>query len=120
MSKDILLNGEHDLAIVDFDLAFTTPEELTGQKIKQTLLLVLGEWFLNNNIGLPYFTEIFGKIGSDISLSRIEAIYIRAIQSIPEVTEITYFNISVEKETRTLKVDFEVRDINSNLISVSL
>ena len=38
----------NDLAIVNFDLKLTDGNELTVQKIKQTLLLFEGEWFLNN------------------------------------------------------------------------
>lgn len=117
MSKDLLLDDNHDLVIENFDLTLTLPDELTGQKIKQALLLFRGEWFLNNSVGLPYFEDILGK---NKSLSRIETIFIRAIQSIPEVTSIESFTINFDNETRKVKVDFEVRDNQNNLISITL
>jgi hypothetical protein len=117
VNKDLLLDENNDLAIIDFDLALTNNKQLTGQKIKQALLLFEGEWFLNNSIGMPYFTEILGK---DNSLSRIETLYIRAIQSIPEVTEILSFNIDEDKINRTLKIDFKVRDNEGNIIEVTI
>ena len=117
-NKDILLDGiTHDLAIVDFDLKLTDGNELTVQKIKQTLLLFEGEWFLNNSIGMPYFTEILGKGNS---LSRIETLYIRAIQSIPEVVEIVEFNIDENIKTRELDISFKVRDEEGNILEIEL
>jgi hypothetical protein len=117
MEKDILLNNDHDIDISDFDLEFTTPFQLTTQKIKQALSLFKGEWFLNANAGLPYYEEIFGK---NNSLARIETLYIRALQAIPEIVEIESFNIELDNVTRKLKIDFEVRDNANNLISISL
>lgn len=118
VNKDILLDGvTNDLAIVDFDLKLTDGKELTVQKIKQTLLLFEGEWFLNNSIGMPYFTEILGKGNS---LSRIETLYIRAIQSIPEVTEIIEFNIDEDAKTRELNISFKVRDEEGNILEIEL
>lgn len=117
INKDFLLSSEHDLLLVNNDLSFTDAQQLTVQKLKQTLLLFSGEWFLNNNVGLPYLEEIFGK---NVSLSRIETIYIRAIQSIPEVVEIVTLNVNINSASRTLSVDFEVRDNQSNLISMTV
>jgi hypothetical protein len=117
INKDLLLDQNNDLAIISFDLALTDNTQLTGQKIKQALLLFEGEWFLNNSIGMPYFTEILGK---DNSLSRIETLYIRAIQAIPEVVEILSFNIDEDNTTRTLKINFKVRDAEGNIIDITL
>ncbi len=116
--KDILLDkNTNDLAIVDFDLKLTDGSQLTVQKIKQKLLLYEGEWFLDNSIGMPYFTEILGKGNS---LSRIQTLYIRAIQSIPEVIEILEFNIDEDIKTRELKIDFKVRDEQGNILEIEL
>jgi hypothetical protein len=118
VNKDILLDSvTNDLAIVNFDLKLTDGNELTVQKIKQTLLLFEGEWFLNNSIGMPYFTEILGKGNS---LSRIETLYIRAIQSIPEVVEIVEFNIDENIKTRELDISFKVRDEEGNILEIEL
>jgi hypothetical protein len=118
VNRDILLDKPtNDLAIVDFDLQLTTGDELTVQKIKQVLRLFQGEWFLNNNIGMPYLTEILGKGNS---LSRIETLYIRAIQSIPEVVEILEFNIDEISNTRELSISFKVRDEDGTILEVEL
>lgn len=117
MNRDILLNSNHDISVIDFDLTLTDSKQLTTQKIKQTLWLIKGEWFLNNDVGIPYYEEIFGK---NKDLSRIEILYIRALQNIPEVAEIEVFNIEQDNATHTLKINFEVRDVDNNLISITL
>lgn len=117
IEKDILLNSEHDWAIVDYDLAFTDSTQITAQRIKQVLLTFQGEWFLDNDLGLPYFDEILGK---NRSLSRIEAIYIRELQTIPEIAEILALRVTQNAQTRVLNVNLTVRDIYNNIIDVSV
>ena len=117
INRDLLLDNNHDLDIVNFDLSLTDGSALTSQKIKQTLLLFQGEWFLNETIGMPYFTDILGKGNF---LSRIETLYIRAIQEIPEVAEILEINLTQDNKARTLKIDFKVRDDNGNIIEVTI
>jgi hypothetical protein len=118
INKDILLDPvTHDLLISNFDLGFTDAKQLTMQKIKRTLLLFEGEWFLNNNIGMPYFTEILNK---NNSLIRIKTLYIRAIKNIPEVLEILEFNIEQNISDRKLTIDFKVRDEDNNILKINL
>jgi len=117
LEKDILLDENNDLAIVDYDLALTSESQITTQRIKQRLLTFQGEWFLNNDLGLPYFTEILGK---NKSLPRIEAIYIRSIQEIEEVAEILALAAMQDAQSRTLTVNFSVRDIYNNIIEDSI
>lgn len=117
LEKDILLDENHDLAIVDYDLALTGESQITAQRIKQRLVVFRGEWFLDNDLGLPYFDEILGK---NKSTSRIEAIYINAIQEIEEVAEILALSVTQDTQSRILTVNFRVRDIYDNIIEDSI
>jgi hypothetical protein len=118
IAKDLLLTSDtHDLAIIDYDLQFTDGKQLTVQKLKQTLWLFQGEWFLNNAVGMPYFDEVLIK---NVSLSRIETLYIRAIQSIPEVLEILNLDVNLDNAKRVLSVNFTIRDNDGNIIDIEL
>lgn len=118
IEQDILeQNNKSDLVIIDYDLALTSDGEITVQKVKQALTTFKGEWFLDESQGMPYVQEIFGK---SPNLNRIKSLYIRAIQSIPEVTEILELNLTEEKQSRTLNVDMKLRDLGGNVIEVSL
>ena len=115
--KDFLLDENHDIVLENFDLALTDQKTITTQKIKQTLLLFQGEWFLNEEAGMPYFDEILGKQNS---ISRIKTLYTRAIEEIEEVEKILSLNIELASKERGLKIDVEVLDIYNNLISINL
>jgi hypothetical protein len=118
VNKDILLEkATNDLSIVNFDLTLTTGADLTVQKIKQTLQLFLGEWFLNDTVGIPYFSEMLDK---GKSLTRIQTLYIRALQTIPEILEILEFNINEDRAKRTLNIDFKVRDEEGNVLEIEI
>ena len=58
--KDLLLSSDHDLAIIDFDLQLTTDQQAIAQRVKQSLLLFKGEWFLDRDLGVPYYEDILG------------------------------------------------------------
>lgn len=62
MVKDIALDIKtNDLLFVNGDLVFVENIAYVRQKLKVRLQWFLGEWFLNTDLGLPYFTEILTK-----------------------------------------------------------
>ena len=114
---DFLLDDNHDLVFVNNDLALTDAKQGTIQKIKQKLKFIKGEYFLNEDLGIPYYENILVK-NPDLAL--IESIYIRALQEIEEITEIESFNLNFDPQTRNLSVNFEVRDSDNNSININL
>lgn len=118
IEQDLLEQGKvSDLAIINYDLALTKDGQITVQKVKQALTTFKGEWFLDESQGMPYIQEIFGK---NPDLNRIKSLYIRAIQSVPEVTEILELDLTEDKPLRTLNVDIRLRDLGGNIVEVSL
>lgn len=115
MSKDFLLGNDNGLKIIDYDFAFTTPEEYIRQKLKIVLSTFKGEWFLNTDVGMPFYQDMLGK---NNDLSKIESIFIRAIKSVPEVIKILYIDIDEDKQTRTISVKFAVTDKDNNVIEI--
>lgn len=104
--SDILLDREtHDLVAGDYDLFLTTGVDLLRQRLKQRLLTIRGEWFLDVDIGLPWFQE-FAQKGFD--LDRVRAEFIRAIVETEDVAELVDFDLSLDRNNRLLTVRFRV------------
>jgi hypothetical protein len=117
LNRDLLLDATGDLLVTDGDLALTDSNTNTAQAIRRRLCTFAGEWFLDESIGLPFFDDILGK---GKFLEDIKVIYLREIQSIPEVAEILEFNIDADESARTLIINFTVRDDNGNVIEIEL
>ena len=79
--------------------------ESVAQKLTIKLNTFLSEWFLNNEIGVPYYQQIFGKVKSK---SSIDIIFQQQILAEPDVIEITEFNSSIGSG-RTYSISFRVR-----------
>lgn len=99
-----------------------TPTTLYGiqQHILQRLRVYLGEWYLNNQIGLPYFQQILVK---NPQQSLIDAIFQSTIIQTPGVTALTSYSFKPNFVSRQLFVSFSALTTNgqvdySGLISV--
>lgn len=81
-----------------------------GDDVAQRLFIKLrtfkGEWFLNTEIGVPYFQSIFGK---NRSKSSVDMIFQEQIMSERGVLEITEFNSLLDNARRTYSLSFRVR-----------
>jgi len=98
---DLVLNpetGKRELLII-------TGAAYVRQKIATRFKFFLGEWFLDQREGVPYFREIFVK-NPDIDIVR--AIFRRVLTSVVEVSTITRFDLAYDPVTRTLSFDFAV------------
>lgn len=59
--KDLKLNAQHDLAIIDGDLAFVEKVDADAQEQSVLLKTMKGEWFLDQTAGLDYVGKIWGN-----------------------------------------------------------
>ena len=104
----------HDLIIENYDLVLVDGIDLVRQAIKQRLLLVLEEWFLDDTIGVPWHQYIFQK-GSDIN--RVKSILINTISGTEGVIKITSFELDYNNTNRSLSVNFQA-ETNEGIINV--
>ena len=65
--------------------------EAVGQIIETSLNLYLGEWYLDNTEGMPWFDGVIGKYDQSTADLTIQAY----IASIPNVTSVTNFTSTV-------------------------
>lgn len=103
---DILLDlNTHDITPGDYDLPLVRGVDLIRQRLKQRILTILGEWFLDTEIGLPWFQE-FSEKGVD--MDRVRALIIRQIVETEGVTDLVEFDLALDKRTRKMTVNFRV------------
>ena len=105
----------NDITLSNYNLRVTaTTTEFLSQKIENTLKTVAGEFFANESLGIPYFTEILGK-PTDISV--VVSIFRNAVIAIPEVSEIVEFTVIFNAETRVFEIDYTVKAIDDLIVS---
>lgn len=97
-----------DLLIINGDLTLTADINPVGtnpilQAILQNLSMYLGEWFLNNTLGLPWFQQILVKAPDQ---SKIDAIFSNSIMGTPGVLQLMQYSFAVSLTQRTLSVSF--------------
>lgn len=102
---NLLLTTDNDLKLIDGSLALVDGIEEVAQKLKQVLLAVQGDWFLDLDLGLPLFPFILQKA---TSVSAIENLYIDTIAAVPGVLDITKFRLDFDNATRSANISFEV------------
>lgn len=114
--KNLYLDpSTNDISLNGYQLRITTDvSEYVSQKLINVLRTFSGEWFLNNEIGIPYFDRVLIK---KADLNDVNSIFIAAINSIPEIKKILSFETLFDTTTRTYSVDFSVQITNGEIIS---
>jgi len=97
---------DNDLEVVNGQLVLVGSRQGSQTReieehIEQRLRTLRGEWFLDNTIGIPYFEEFYRK---DFDAGFIESLLIQEILETPGVVRLLEFNMSLDKNTRTLNV----------------
>lgn len=97
----------NDLLIVNGDLVIVDGAQAILQSILQRLRMYLGEWFMDNSIGLPWFDQILVK---NPDQSKIDGLIQNQILSTPGVDTLTAYSIvKADFTTRVLEISFEVQ-----------
>lgn len=103
---NIGVNSTNDIYIDSGELPMVTGIEEMRQLVGQVLRSFQGDWFLNFDLGMPYYQEIFRKA---TSISDIEGIFLDVISSISGILDITKFDLDFNASDRSLNVLFTAR-----------
>jgi hypothetical protein len=102
--KDLLLNG-NDLCLTSD--AYALPPVIATNPVLQNVLqrirFFLGEWYLDNTQGIPYFQQILVK---NPDQTKIDAIFSNIILGTPGVTQLSSYSFTVNRTTRVLTISF--------------
>ncbi len=108
---DLLLDRtDHDIIITNGDLQLVDGGNWVQQSIKQNLQAILGEWFLDRAVGLPWFDEILQK---GTSRSRVQQLLIREIIKTNGVEKLNSLTLDLDPSTRRAVVTFEVQALGT-------
>lgn len=104
---DIKLSDDNDILFDNSDNPAVTGEERqdVAQRLTIKLQTYLGEWFLNNTVGVPYHTRVFQK---GVKKENVDIIFQSLILEEPDVLSITEFSSTLSPE-RVYTLSFRVR-----------
>lgn len=106
-----------DLEISNGDFALCDDEaHAIAQALSIRLKTLAGEWFLDENIGIPYLTHILGKKASERLLRKLVA---EEIKSLPGVIDIKDFNVKQSQTTRGITIGFNAVLSDQTTITIS-
>lgn len=98
--RDLLLKSGDLILTSDIDPGGSNP---ILQDILQRMSFFLGEWFMDNSQGLPWFQQILVK---NPSQSKVDAIFSNCIMGTPGVQQLLDYQFSIQSATRVLTVSF--------------
>jgi hypothetical protein len=118
--KDLLLEQQGNKFVVeDHHWRFTeTRLEYVTQKVRHTISVFLGEWFVDRTIGIPYIPGEEGE--KDMHRRMIETALQVRIGEVEGVEKFLQFSSSLNKSTRILTVDFTVQIDTGETLSMSV
>lgn len=87
---------------------FAIESEAVAQNVRTRLLLVLGEWFLDTEDGVPYLEKIFIK---PEDLAQVEAILKARISETEGVQTLFDFQLLFERSTRSVTITATLQTI---------
>jgi hypothetical protein len=106
LMTDLKLTADHDLDLSTNDMQIVTGDDAIVQHLKIRLQFFLGEWFLDEGVGIPYWTDFFIK---DPNLTAIRSYYRQTIVTTPGIASLTSLELDLDGATRALSVDFAAK-----------
>ncbi len=104
---DLLLDpSTHDLDLSSGTVELATGADAIAQHIRVRLRLCLGEWFLDERVGVPYFQEILGQRRTAARAAFTDQVLREVVSTTPGVLALTEFSSTFVGLTRELQVAF--------------
>ena len=105
----------NDLIVQNGDLVLISEDAQTAQMVRETLATFLGEWFLDNTIGVAWFQDI---LVSNPNLDTIQMLLLVAITDVPGVQSLNNFQFGFVPETRALSVTVQIQTTNGQTLNL--
>jgi hypothetical protein len=101
--RDLRLDADGDLDLSTGDLRFTSGADAALQSVGINLHWHRGEWFLDESLGVPWFTEILVKNPNPVIVRE----YLReAIADGDYISAITKLKLEYDPRARSVSVDW--------------
>lgn len=103
---NLKLATDGDLDFSTGNLQIVTGTAEIAQKVSVRLKFFLGEWFLDQRLGIPYFQQVFIK---NPQFSVLNNLFRGVVVNTPGIAEVQSFSLALNSATRTLTVTFLAR-----------
>jgi hypothetical protein len=103
---DLVINDDGDIGTVDPARGLDEALEAYRQDLAVRMHVFSGEWFLDEDVGLPYYQTILIK---NPQAAAIQAVFREALLEAPYVKEITSLDLSYDGQLRKLTVKWRVQ-----------
>lgn len=110
---DVYLGGDGNIAV----LGAKSGGDLLCQRIRHRLQTFRGECFLDRDVGVPYFEEVFKK---NPDLGRIRSLLASVISGVEGVAKILTLDILFNRATREFSVTFRAQAVDGTIAEGSL
>ena len=106
---DLKVDSDNDVIIgTDGDLVMVEGQEAIEQHLKARLLTFYTEWFLDQDVGVPYIQQVLAKNPDPVVL---DSIFIKEIINTPGITELIDFALDLST-SRELTLEFKAKTID--------
>jgi len=100
---DLLLATDHDIDISENDLQLVEGSEQISQNLKIRLLFFAGEWYLDTNMGVPYYSDIFLK---SPNVQHVDSVFKSVILDVKGVLDLLAYESNFDPRLRKFTINF--------------
>lgn len=116
------LDANHDMTFGGGLRNFATGAEAAQQRLRCRLLVILGEWFLDTNAGVPWWqpadSDVEPIMGGKKNLTYAETVLKKAILETDGIATIETFFINVNTTTRRMTVSCSVTTVDGGAFTI--
>lgn len=114
--KSFAVNAEHDIVIENNVLQLTEGAELKRQTAECNLNTKIGEWFMNDELGMDFYA-ILGK--KEIDNDVIRGVILDALLQVDETFKIDKLSTTYDKRNRKLKIECTAVTADGEVVELS-
>lgn len=118
IARDLKLDASGDFELENGDLALVSDVAAIGQAVRIRLQFFKGEWFLDEDAGVPYYQDVLGK--KNPSPNVLAAIFQDAVLETPGVASISDLRVTIDAQTRRLSVTVSALSDTGELVAVEV
>lgn len=119
--QDLALAADGDIFLDADGVRFTAGIPAVQQGVQIRLNMVRGEWFLNQDAGMPYLTDLLGDASKKRDWSRKMEVAVAAqILDVPGITSITQLTVARNNQTRAATVTWAARAVFGDVPATTL
>lgn len=109
-ARDWLLGPDNDLVIENGDFVFAKGLDAVAQECRIAIQMFAGEWFLDLDAGIPYWTEILG-FKPEVAVRAAEVAFRSELLAVTDVLSIPLLNVTYNNKSRRLDVEWQVKTV---------